>query len=72
MTRSNRAALASSAFNQPGRIAQLLHNQTGLAIKGALAAEPDVAVTSVPFHLAAPESLGGAVAGESPAAPEVR
>ena len=39
-------------FIVPGRFAQLLHNQTGLAIKGVLAAEPDVAVTSVPFHLA--------------------
>jgi amino acid transporter len=40
-------------FIVPGRIAQLLHNQTGLAIKGVLASEPDVAVTSVPFHLGA-------------------
>ena len=39
-------------FIVPGRVAQLLHNQTGLAIKGAFAAEPNVAVTSVPFHLA--------------------
>jgi hypothetical protein len=38
-------------FVVPGRIAQLLHNQTGLAIKGMLAPEPGIAVTSVPFHL---------------------
>ncbi len=44
-------------FIVPGRLAQLLHNQTGLAIKGALAAEPDVAVTSVPFHLASADTV---------------
>jgi amino acid transporter len=38
-------------FIVPGRLTQLLHNQTGLAIKGALAGEPGIAVTSVPFHL---------------------
>ena len=38
-------------FIVPGRVAQLLHNQTGLAIKGALARETGIAVTSVPFHL---------------------
>jgi len=38
-------------FIVPGRITQLLHNQTGLAIKGILAGEPGIAVTSVPFHL---------------------
>jgi hypothetical protein len=38
-------------FVVPGRVTQLLHNQTGLAIKGVLAAEPGIAVTSVPFHL---------------------
>jgi amino acid transporter len=38
-------------FVVPGRITQILHNQTGLAIKGALAGEPGIAVTSVPFHL---------------------
>jgi hypothetical protein len=38
-------------FIVPGRIAQFLHNQTGLAIKGALAGEPGIALTSVPFHL---------------------
>jgi hypothetical protein len=36
-------------------VTQLLHNQTGLAIKAVLAAEPGIAVTSVPFHLL-PES----------------
>jgi amino acid transporter len=40
-------------FVVPGRISQLLHNQTGLAIKGILAAEAGIAVTSVPFHLRA-------------------
>ena len=39
-------------FIVPGRLGQLLHNQTGLVLKGAFAAEPEVAVTSVPFHLA--------------------
>jgi amino acid transporter len=38
-------------FIVPGRITQLLHNQTGLAIKRALAGEPGIALTSVPFHL---------------------
>ena len=38
-------------FVVPGWIAQILHNQTGLAIKGALAREIGIAVTSVPFHL---------------------
>lgn len=41
-------------FIVPGRVTQLLHNQTGLAIKGALAGEAGIAVTSVPFHLAPP------------------
>ena len=50
----------------------LLHNQTALFFKRILLFEPDVVVTSVPFHLAAPESLAGAVAGEAPSAPEVR
>ncbi|MGH3650667.1 MAG: APC family permease [Acidimicrobiia bacterium] len=40
-------------FVVPGRVTQLLHNQTGLAIKGILAAEAGIAVTSVPFHLQA-------------------
>ncbi len=39
-------------FIVEGRLSQLLHNQTGLSIKGVLAPEPGVAVTSVPFHLA--------------------
>jgi hypothetical protein len=38
-------------FVVPGRITQLLHNQTGLAIKAILAAEAGIAVSSVPFHL---------------------
>jgi hypothetical protein len=38
-------------FVVPGRMTQLLHNQTGLAIKGILAREVGIAVTSVPFHL---------------------
>jgi len=51
-------------FIVPGRAAQLLHNQTGLVIKGALAPLIGVAVTSVPFHLA---GRNGAVsAGEQP------
>ncbi|MBI5156372.1 MAG: APC family permease [Acidimicrobiia bacterium] len=40
-------------FIVEGRITQILHNQTGLAIKGVLAREPGIAVTSVPFHLVA-------------------
>jgi amino acid transporter len=51
----------------------LLHNQTALFFKRMLLFEPDVVVTSVPFHLRAPESLGGVAAAEgSPSAPEVR
>lgn len=38
-------------FVVPGRLTQVLHNQTGLAIKGVLGGEPGIAVTSVPFHL---------------------
>ena len=50
----------------------LLHNQTALFFKRILLFEPDVVVTSVPFHLGAPESLGGMPAGErAPSAPEV-
>ena len=30
---------------------QFLHNQTALAIKAALLFEPDVVLTSVPYHL---------------------
>ena len=33
----------------------LLHNQTALFFKRVLLFEPGVVVTSVPFHLAAPE-----------------
>jgi amino acid transporter len=48
-------------FVVPGRVTQLLHNQTGLAIKGQLAGEAGIAVTSVPFHLSSdgnPEGVG--------------
>lgn len=38
-------------FVVPGKVAQLLHNQTGLVIKGLLAPEVGIAVSSVPFHL---------------------
>jgi amino acid transporter len=48
-------------FIVPGRLGQLLHNQTGLAIKGIFAAEPDVAVTSVPFHLPTADELDEAL-----------
>jgi hypothetical protein len=44
-------------FVVPGRVTQLLHNQTGLAIKGVLASEPGIAVTSVPFHLRSDRAL---------------
>jgi hypothetical protein len=44
-------------FVVPGRVTQLLHNQTGLAIKGVLASEPGIAVTSVPFHLSSDRAL---------------
>jgi amino acid transporter len=47
-------------FIVPGRISQFLHNQTGLSIKGVFAAEPNVAVTSVPFHLGAADQLDDA------------
>jgi hypothetical protein len=36
----------------------VLHNQTALFFKRILLFEPDVVVTSVPFHLGAPETLG--------------
>jgi hypothetical protein len=42
----------------------LLHNQTALFFKRVLLFEPGVVVTSVPFHLAAPEV--GTEAGRSP------
>jgi amino acid transporter len=51
----------------------VLHNQTALFFKRLLLFEPDVVVTSVPFHLGDPEGLAGAAAGErAPGAPEVR
>jgi amino acid transporter len=53
-------------FIVPGRLTQLLHNQTGLAIKAVLAAEPDVAVTSVPFHLATALRVTAGETGEAP------
>jgi hypothetical protein len=53
--------------------ANLLHNQTALFFKRILLFERDVVVTSVPFHLGAPESLGGERAGEeAPSPPAVR
>jgi amino acid transporter len=51
----------------------VLHNQTALFFKRLLLFEPDVVVTSVPFHLGDPEGLAGAPAGErAPGEPEVR
>jgi amino acid transporter len=55
----------------------LLHNQSALFFKRILLFEPDVVVTSVPFHLAAPETIHAAEneATSSPrgtSAPEVR
>ncbi len=44
-------------FIVPGRVGQILHNQTGLAIKGILALEAGIAVTSVPFHLVDADEL---------------
>jgi hypothetical protein len=38
----------------------LLHNQSALFFKRMLLFEPDVVVTSVPFHLSAPETIHGA------------
>ncbi len=53
-------------FIVPGRAAQFLHNQTALAIKAALAAEPRIVVTSVPFHLGAhPQPVDPSVHGAS-------
>jgi amino acid transporter len=49
----------------------LLHNQSALFFKRILLFEPDVVVTSVPFHLAAPETIHGAER-EAPMRPEVR
>jgi hypothetical protein len=42
-----------------------------LFFKRILLFEPDVVVTSVPFHLAAPETIHGADR-EAPSRPEVR
>jgi amino acid transporter len=50
----------------------LLHNQSALFFKRILLFEPDVVVTSVPYHLAAPETLRSAQNGEAPSSPEVR
>ncbi len=44
-------------FVVPTRLGRMLHNQTGLALRAALLAEADVAVTSVPWHLV-PEPSG--------------
>jgi amino acid transporter len=49
----------------------LLHNQSALFFKRILLFEPDVVVTSVPYHLAAPETLRSAQ-NEAPSSPEVR
>ena len=49
----------------------LLHNQSALFFKRILLFEPDVVVTSVPYHLAAPETLRSAH-DEVPWSPEVR
>jgi hypothetical protein len=49
----------------------LLHNQSALFFKRILLFEPDVVVTSVPYHLAAPETLRSAHDG-APSSPEVR
>jgi hypothetical protein len=38
-------------FIVPSRFGRALHNQTGFALKAALLPEPDVAITSVPWHL---------------------
>ena len=48
----------------------LLHNQSALFFKRILLFEPDVVVTSVPFHLAAPEMIHGAEDREAPSNPK--
>ena len=48
----------------------LLHNQSALFFKRILLFEPHVVVTSVPFHLAAPETLHGAENREAPLSPK--
>ncbi|MGH2679973.1 MAG: APC family permease, partial [Actinomycetota bacterium] len=50
----------------------LLHNQSALFFKRILLFEPDVVVTSVPFHLSAPETLRSAADDEAPTSPKVR
>lgn len=51
----------------------LLHNQSALFFKRILLFEPHVVVTSVPFHLSAPESLRSATEGDgAPIGPAVR
>jgi hypothetical protein len=50
----------------------LLHNQSALFFKRMLLFEPDVVVTSVPFHLSAPETIRSASNGEAPTGPAVR
>jgi hypothetical protein len=50
----------------------LLHSQSALFFKRILLFEPDVVVTSVPFHLAAPETIRSPGIGEPPSSPEVR
>lgn len=46
-------------FVVPGRIPQILHNQTGLAIKAALTSEGGLAVIDVPYHLEPPSVVNG-------------
>ena len=50
----------------------LLHNQSALFFKRMLLFERDVVVTSVPFHLSAPETLRSASGDGAPAGPAVR
>ena len=48
----------------------LLHNQTALFFKRVLLFEPGVVVTSVPFHLSAPEVSDDASAATDPSEPD--
>ena len=50
----------------------LLHNQSALFFKRMLLFEPDVVVTSVPFHLSAPETLRSATGDGATSGPAVR
>jgi amino acid transporter len=50
----------------------LLHNQSALFFKRMLLFERDVVVTSVPFHLSAPETLRSASSDGAPTGPAVR